>query len=130
MGYEFEWDSKENNRLHDTDFSFDNGTAQQRLADYKAISDRVDEIQKHLPADLRPTFFEMLGYSVKGAYQMNRKFLMTQRNHETGSEEYARESTAAFDSIQALTHEYNTQFNGKWNQMISQIPPGYTANIT
>ena len=127
MGYEFEWDSKENNRLHDTDFSFDNGTAQQRLADYKAISDRVDEIQKHLPADLRPTFFEMLGYSVKGAYQMNRKFLMTQRNHETGSEEYARESTAAFDSIQALTHEYNTQLDGKWNQMISQIPPGYTA---
>ena len=58
---------------------------------------------------------------------MNRKFLMTQRNHETGSEEYARESTAAFDSIQALTHEYNTQLDGKWNQMISQIPPGYTA---
>lgn len=127
MGYEFEWDNKENSRLHDTDFSFETGTAQQRLADYKAISDRVDAIQKSLPIQYRPAFFEMLGYSVKGAYQMNRKFLMAQRNHETGSDEAAQESTAAFDSINALTHEYNTQLGGKWNQMISEIPPGYTA---
>lgn len=127
MGYEFEWDSNENNRLHDTDFSFETGTAQQRLADYKAISDRVDAIQKALPQALRPSFFELLGYSVKGAYQMNRKFLMAQKNHETGSDEAAQEAIAAFDSINALTHEYNTQLSGKWNQMISQIPPGYTA---
>lgn len=127
MGYEFEWDNNENSRLHDTDFSFETGTAQQRLADYKAISDRVDAIQKRLPIVYRPAFFEMLGYSVKGAYQMNRKFLMAQRNHETGSEDAAQEARAAFDSINALTYEYNTQLGGKWNQMISQIPPGYTA---
>lgn len=127
MGYEFEWDNNENSRLHDTDFSFETGTAQQRLADYKAISDRVDAIQKRLPIVYCPAFFEMLGYSVKGAYQMNRKFLMAQRNHETGSEDAAQEARAAFDSINALTYEYNTQLGGKWNQMISQIPPGYTA---
>ena len=127
MGYEFEWDNNENSRLHDTDFSFETGTAQQRLADYKAISDRVDAIQRRLPIVYRPAFFEMLGYSVKGAYQMNRKFLMAQRNHETGSEDAAQEARAAFDSINALTYEYNTQLGGKWNQMISQIPPGYTA---
>ena len=127
MGYEMEWDNDENNRLHDTDFSFGNGTAQQRLADYKAISDRVDVIQKTLPAEFRPAFFEMLGYSVKGAYQMNRKFLMAQKNHETGSEEAAREATAAFDSIVALTHIYNTQLDGKWNQMMSEVPPGICA---
>jgi len=127
MGYELEWDNNENNRLHDTDFSFETGTAQQRLADYKDISDRVDAIMNRLPLEYRPAFFEMLGYSVKGAYQMNLKFLMAQKNHETGSEEVARLATAAFDSINALTHEYNTQLGGKWNQMISQIPPGYTA---
>ncbi len=127
MGYEFEWDNNENNRLHDTDFSFETGTAQQRLADYQAISDQVDAIMKQLPQAYRPAFFEMLGYAVKGAYQMNRKFLMAQKNHETGSEEAAREAQAAFDSINALTHEYNTMLSGKWNQMISEIPPGYTA---
>lgn len=127
MGYEMEWDNDENNRLHDTDFSFENGTAQQRLDDYKAISDRVDAIQQSLPAEWRPAFFEMLGYSVKGAYQMNRKFLMVQKNHETGCEEAAREAIAAFDSIEGLTREYNTQLNGKWNQMMSEIPPGFCA---
>ena len=127
MGYEMEWDSNENNLLHDTDFSFQTGSAQKRLADYQAISDRVHAIEQELPLALRPAFFEMLGYSVKSAYQMNRKFLMAQKNHETGSEDAAREAQTANDSIQTLLHRYNTQLDGKWNQMISRIPPGYTA---
>ena len=127
MGYEMEWDSDENNRLHDTNFSFATGEAQQRLKDYQAISDAVNAIEQSLPAEMRPAFFEMLGYSVQSAYQMNRKFLMAQLNHETGSMEAARESREANDSIQTLLHRYNTMLDGKWNQMISQIPPGYTA---
>ena len=127
MGYEWEWDTPENSRLHDSGFSFTDGTAQQRLADYKRISDQVDSIEKALPEAYRPAFFEMLGYSVKGAYQMNRKFLMAQLNHETGSAEAAREAKEAYDSIQALTVRYNTQLDGKWNQMMSQIPPGLRA---
>ena len=101
--------------MHDTDFSFQTGTAQQRLADYKAISDQVDAIEKALSEDLRPAFFEIFSYSVKGAYQMNLKFLMAQQNHETGSEESANKAKAANDSIKALTHRYNTQLDGKWN---------------
>ncbi len=127
MGYELEWDSNENNLLHDTDFSFQTGSAQKRLADYQMISDRAHAIEQELPLALRPAFFEMLGYSVKSAYQMNRKFLMAQKNHETGSGESAREAQVANDSIQTLLHRYNTQLDGKWNQMLSQIPPGYTA---
>lgn len=127
MGYEMEWDSDENNRLHDTDFSFQAGTAQKRLADYQMISDRINEIEQALPADLRPAFFEMIGYSVKSAYQMNRKFLMAQKNHETGSSEAANEVTEAFDSLQTLLIEYNAMLDGKWNQMISELPPGLCA---
>lgn len=136
MGYEHEWDSEENNQLHDSDFSFNptpdaNGvvkpSAQQRLDDYKAIADRVDAIYNSLPADLKPAFFEMLAYSVKGAHQMNVKFLMAQKNHETGSLEAARMAVAAHDSIHALTQQYNTQLNGKWNQMMSEVPPGFCA---
>ncbi len=127
MGYEMEWDSQENNLLHDTDFSFETGTAQKRLADYQAISDRIDAIMQQLPQAYRPSFFEIIAYSVKSAYQMNRKFLMAQRNHETGGAEAAREATQAFDSIQTLLTAYNTQLDGKWNQMISEIPPGFCA---
>ena len=125
MGYEMEWDSDENNRLHDSDLSPEELT--NRLTAYQTISDEVDAIEKALAVELRPAFFEMLGYAVKSAYQMNRKFLLAQRNHETGSQEMARESRAANDSLMALLHRYNTQLDGKWNQMLSQIPPGYTA---
>lgn len=127
MGYEIEWDNQENSKLHDTDFSFESGTAQKRLADYQRISDRIDAIQQELPPVLQPSFFEIIAYSVKSACQMNRKFLMAQRNHETGEAEAAREATQAFDSLQTLLDTYNTQLSGKWNQMISQIPPGYCA---
>ena len=127
MGYEMEWDSQENNLLHDTDFSFETGSAQQRLADYQRISDRIDAIMQQLPAESQPSFFEIIAYSVKSAYQMNRKFLMAQRNHEAGSTEAAQAVQQAFDSIQALVNLYNTQLDGKWNQMMSQVPPGYCA---
>ena len=125
MGYEMEWDNDENNRLHDSDLT--PAERRQRLADYQAISDAVDALEKQLSPTLRPAFFEMVGYSVMSAYQMNRKFLMAQENHETGSAEAASQSRAANDSIMKLIARYNTQLDGKWNQMISQVPPGYTA---
>ena len=136
MGYEMEWDSEENNRLHDTDFAFADspsagtwgkGSAEQRLFDYQRISEQCAQIERALPEALRPAFFEILSYSVQSAYQMNRKFLMAQRNHETGSNDAAQEATTANDSIQALLRRYNTMLDGKWNQMISQVPPGLRA---
>ena len=127
MGYEMEWDSNENNRLHDTDFSFLTGTAQQRLTDYQNICDAYDAIECQLTSEQRPALFEMLGYAVHSAYQMNRKFLYAQRNHETGNAVYAELSKEACRQIERLMERYNTQLDGKWNQMISQVPPGYTA---
>ena len=127
MGYEIQWDSPDNERLHDSDFSFADGTAQRRLSDYQSISDRIDKIMAALPSTHRPALFEMLGYSVKSAHQMNRKFLMAQRNHETGSEAYAREARQANDSLMSLLNEYNHQLDGKWNRMMPMIPPGIVS---
>ena len=127
MGYEYEWDSQENDRLHDTDFSFETGTAQKRLMDYQDICDAYDAIERAVGPELRPALFEMLGYAVHSACQMNRKFLYAQRNHETGSAVYADMSREANREIERLRQRYNTMLNGKWNQMISEIPPGYTA---
>ncbi len=127
MGYEREWDKGDYNNLHDTDFSFETGTAQKRLSDYQDISDECQALMSELPYDLKAPFFEMLGYSVKSAFQINRKFLMAQRNHETGNMEYAEKAIKANDSIMALMKEYNTMLDGKWNQMMSQLPPGWCA---
>ena len=127
MGYEFEWDSEENIRLHDTDFSFETGAAQKRLFDYANICDVYNHVYETVAPSLRPSLFEMLGYAVLSANQMNKKFLYAQRNHETGSKVYADMSVNANDSINALMAIYNNQLDGKWNQMMSEVPPGFVA---
>ena len=128
MGYEIEWDQRENTRLHDTDFSFQTGTAQQRLADYQTICDAYDAIERAVVPACRPALFQMLGYAVHSACQVNRKFLYAQRNHETGLAIYAELSREADREIERLRLRYNTQLDGKWAEMISQVPPGYTAH--
>ncbi len=127
MGYEMEWDSPEYSRLYDTDFSFQTGSAQKRLTDYQDICFSYDAIEHELMPELRPALFEMLGYAVHSAYQMNRKYLYAQANHETGNILYAEQSKDACREIERLLERYNTQLNGKWDQMISEVPPGYTA---
>lgn len=127
MGYEMEWDSEENNRLHDTDFSFEKGTAQKRLVDYQNISYAYQEIENSVASELRPALFEILGYAVQGAYQMNRKFLYAQANHETGNKSFASQSVEANNQLEALRKRYSELFDGKWDYMISEIPPGFCA---
>ena len=127
MGYEYEWSSKEEDKLHDTDFSFQTGTAQKRLTDYQDICAVYDAIEHEVLAAQQTALFEMLGYAVHSACQMNRKFLYAQRNHETGSAVYAELSREANRKIERLRQRYNSLLDGKWNQMISQVPPGYTA---
>ncbi len=127
MGYEMEWDTPEYARLYDTDFSFQTGTAQKRLVEYQDICFAYDAVERGISPELRPALFEMLGYSVHSSYQMNRKFLYAQANHETGSISYAEQSRNAYDEIEKLIERYNTQLDGKWNQMISEVTPGYTA---
>ena len=127
MGYEIQWDSKRNERLCDSDFSFLTGTAQRRLWDYQHICDTYRDIERQLPAELRPALFEMLGYSVLSSFEMNKKFLYAQANHETGSEVMAQRSRQAYEEIERLRVRYNTMLNGKWNEMISEIPPGFVS---
>lgn len=127
MGYEYEWSSDEENRLHDTDFSFDTGTAQKRLLDYEDICEAYDMIEQNIDAEKRPALFQMLGYAVHSAYQMNRKFLYAQRNHETGNAIYATIALNAYSKLEQLRKKYNEQLDGKWNNMISEIPPGFCA---
>lgn len=134
MGWEREWDAPKYKDILNTDYSFQNyNDAQQRLADYKRISDLTDKISKELPESLRPAFFEMVAYPVMGSYQMNRKFLLAQLNSELMKENKlananwaADQAKTAFDSINGMTSTYNTMLNGKWNGMMA-LAPGWCA---
>ncbi|MDP4208159.1 MAG: glycosyl hydrolase 115 family protein [Bacteroidota bacterium] len=134
MGWEREWDAPKYKDILPTDFSFKNyNDAQQRLADYKRISEMSDKISKELPESARAAFYELLSYPVMGSYQMNRKFLLAQLNNElfaenklTAANWAAIQAKAAFDSINNMTLTYNTMLNGKWNGMMA-LSPGWVA---
>lgn len=128
MGYEIQWDSKENGRLHDSNFaSGENGPLEERMLKYNWLAKTCEFVYEDLEESMKPAFFEMFGYSALSANEMNKKFLYAQLNHETGKSEYEELSRAANDSINALISMYNTLLDGKWNQMMSCVPPGYVA---
>ena len=130
MGWEREWDKKEYTGLKDTEYSFQNyGEAQSRLRDYENLSNNVKSLMSELPKAQREAFFELLGHPVMASYQMNRKFLMAQLNHELFAEGKtaeanwaARQSREAYDSIATLNNEFNSLLGGKWNGMMNMAP--------
>ena len=127
MGYEMEWDTPEYSRLYDTDFSFQDGSAQKRLVEYQNVCEAYDVVESNVSPALKPALFEMLGYSVHSAYQMNRKYLYAQANHETGNTFYADLCVRAEKEIQNLIDRYDSLLDGKWKHMIDEVTPGYTA---
>ena len=127
MGYEIQWDAQEYKFPHDSDFSFQDGSAQERLLKYSMIDEQCQKIIEKLQPEEKIAFFQLLGFSVKAAFLMNQKFLYAQQNHETGSVEAGQKAKKAFDDINELMNEYNSMNGGKWNQMMSQVPPGYVS---
>lgn len=130
MGYEYEWDNAAYSGLHDSDFSFFTGTAQQRLTDYRQTAEKA---QAMIPSEGRDAYFQLVEFPISAAYQMNRKFLMAQLNHEQanrlnaeGANWAALQMYIAYDSIQALNKRYNEQCHGKW-QGIMTLPTGWCA---
>ncbi|MBP5647555.1 MAG: glycosyl hydrolase 115 family protein, partial [Bacteroidaceae bacterium] len=111
MGYEMEWDSPNYSRLYDTDFSFETGSAQKRLVEYQDICFDYDVLEGSVYPEYVPALFQMLGYSLHSAYQMNRKFLYTQANHETGNVLYAYQANHAMNELDNLLERYNTQLD-------------------
>lgn len=129
MGWEFEWDDEAHTGLKPTEFSFQNyGEAQHRLADYRHISDEAERL-----SDGSAAWFEMVQFPMQAAYQMNRKFLMAQLNHELLAQGRraeanwaAHQSQIAYDSINTLNRRYNSLLDGKWRGMMA-LAPGWCA---
>lgn len=127
MGWEREYDTPENGKLHDTEFSFTHyGEAQGRLADYEALANNARSMLSELPEAQKAAFYEMVCFPILGSYQMNRKFLMAQLNHEEYSAGHkaeanwaARQAKIAADSLNNLNNEYNSLLNGKWKHMMA-----------
>ncbi len=98
---------------------------QQRLADYRRISDRVTILEKDIPKEKRDAWFQLIAYPVICAAEMNNKHLYAQLARH-GRGDYAP-SIAAHQRIAELTSTYNALGNGKWRHIMHARPRDLTV---
>ena len=100
--------------------------AKRRISAYKKLVGKVDSLAVDLPAEHRPPWFQLVEYPIRGAANMNYKFLYYQLALTTDDprlkEEYRDLSSKAYHKIRELTEHYNRMENGKWNYMMSMAP--------
>ncbi|MBR1787876.1 MAG: glycosyl hydrolase 115 family protein [Bacteroidaceae bacterium] len=114
--------------VHLVKFSYDE--KDQRIADYKAIAEKVDALKARIPAELQDAFFQLIEYPVKGAYYMNVKTLRASQSlelarlgHRELALKYADEARRAYEAIGQITQTYNCGIaGGKWNGIMSCKP--------
>ena len=115
---------------------YTNAEKDRRIAEYKAISDRVDALAAQIPAELQDAFYELVEYPVKAAYQMNIMQFRAPQSMELASAgqreaalSYASEARTANTQIARLTQRYNRQIaKGKWNGMMTANPRSLEHN--
>lgn len=91
-----------------------------RIAEYKSLENKVIRLSASIPAAKKDTWFQMVEYPVRGAAHMNFKHLYGQLARH-GKVDWEL-SDASFDKIEAMTNQYNSLANGKWNRMMDFRP--------
>lgn len=123
----------------DTEFStsaFGN-ELERYLAQYQAISKKIDNIKGMIRPELHDAYFTAIEYPVNASYAMARKMLEAQmaRSYCMGNGDsqladrknaalpHAKASMNAQKEIQELTEHYNKNVsNGKWNGLMDNSP--------
>ncbi|MGD9930347.1 MAG: glycosyl hydrolase 115 family protein [Mangrovibacterium sp.] len=122
-----------NTPVQDPELSlFINGDeAQQRIDAYDSLEQQVGKLYKDLPDNLKDAFYELVGYKVIGASNMNKKILYAYKSREYAREGrnsanvYAQKAEAAFEKIKQATAFYNDSLaGGKWKHMMTYNPRG------
>lgn len=92
----------------------------ERLQAYDKLSETAERAASKVPANRQSAYFELVKYPVQAAAQMNRKLLYAQLARH-GKADWTK-SDVAYDSIVALTQQYNSLEDGKWNRMMDFQP--------
>ena len=110
----------------DTEFSFTNyEEAGKRLAEYRRIGKKAEDMLVTLEEAARPALYQLLYYPVKGAELMNRMNMTGQlyrqyvRQKRAAANNLKREVECCHDSLEVITDRYNSLLNGKWKYMMS-----------
>lgn len=115
-----------NNTNYNT-FSFSD-EIQSRANGYYYLQLKSKKTENKLPETLKSSFFQLVGYPIEAAANMNHKFLYRNKAlsyskiGRISAQSYKLHSERAYKNIVELTEKYNTLSNGKWQGMMDMKP--------
>jgi len=102
-------------------------------ADWKALLNKAEALQKLLPAEQQDAYFELVLHPIKASAIVNELYIAAGRNRlyarqgRAEANDYAAQARALFQADAEVTNEYNHVLaKGKWNHMMDQTHLGYT----
>lgn len=106
-----------------TDF----GDEGQKVIDgYAEIENRASTLYNTLSEDRKPSFYELMLYPIKGAGNMAKKYiysdkskLYAEKGYGAAANKYAKLSDDAYQAVVDDTAEYTSMLGGKWAKMMN-----------
>ncbi|WP_370479924.1 glycosyl hydrolase 115 family protein [Tamlana flava] len=101
---------------------------EKRITAYENLENQVETIESKLTEDLKSAFTQLVSYPVRGASNMNKKFLYRDKalayakQARLSAEKYKFLSNQAYQNIVELTENYNELSSGKWNGIMDMKP--------
>lgn len=100
-----------------------------RIDEYRNIEERALALASQIDESLKPAYFELVLYPVRGASLLNRYQLMARRSlanvgtDDKAAMEDARSAEQAFNELNEWTRLYNKELlGGKWNEFFNWQP--------
>lgn len=109
--------------------------ADKMLARWGAITEEAESIQAELPSSQKPAFFQLVLHPVKASYTYNllrtaqAKNDLYGRQRRNTANKLLLECLRLFDQDAALTLEYHSLLDGKWNHMLRQPHYGFDNQL-
>lgn len=103
------------------------------ISRWQALTEEAEAIHEEIPSEQKPAFFQLVVHPVKASYTYNllrvtqTKNRLYAKQRRNTANKYFQECLRLFDADLAITQEYHTILDGKWNHMLRQPHYGYTA---
>jgi hypothetical protein len=108
--------------------------AERIVADYKAISDKAEEIFNKIPVEKQNAFYQLILFPVRAGSIINELYLaaginnLYSRQGRASTNDLAEKVQFLFQTDTSLMGYFNRDFaGGKWNHFMDQSHLGYTS---
>lgn len=113
-------------------YSLKTGEWKTVVADYDALLQKAETIDRELPATAKDAYFQLVLHPIKACANLNRMYYNVALN-KNAYQHKQKETNAFADQVKQLyandsliTRQYHQLNNGKWNHLMSQTHIGYT----